>query len=63
MEGTTSITLPICNQSTTILDGSMSSLLRNVQLSEETKQDKTLSEVASTSPPLIYTISLQQHIY
>ena len=51
VEGTTSITCPTCNQSTTIPDEDVSSLSRNVQLSEETKQDKILRKVTSTSPP------------
>ena len=51
VEGTTSITCPTCNQSTTIPDEDVSSLPRNVRLSEETKQDKILSKVTSTSPP------------
>ena len=51
VEDTTSITCPTCNQSTTIPDGGVSSLPRNVRLSEETKQDKILCKVTSTSPP------------
>ena len=51
VEGTTSITCPTCNQSTTIPDEDVSSLPRNVQLSKETKQDKILRKVTSTSPP------------
>ena len=51
VEGTTSITCPTCNQSTTISDEDVSSLPRNVRLSEETKQDKILCKVTSTSPP------------
>ena len=51
VEGTTSITCPTCNQSTTIPDEDVSSLPRNVRLSEETKQDKILCKVTSTSPP------------
>ena len=51
VEGTTSITCPTCNQSTTIPDEDVSSLPRNVRLSEETKQDKILRKVTSTSPP------------
>ena len=51
VEGTTSITCPTCNQSTTIHDEDVSSLPRNVRLSEETKQDKILCKVTSTSPP------------
>ena len=51
VEGTTSITCPTCNQSTTIPDEDVSSLPCNVQLSEETKQDKILCKVTSTSPP------------
>ena len=51
VEGTTSITCPTCNQSTTIPDEDVSSLPRNVRLSEETKQDKILHKVTSTSPP------------
>ena len=51
VEGTTSITCPTCNQSTTIPDGGVSSLPRNVRLSQETKQDKILRKVTSTSPP------------
>ena len=50
VEGTTSITCPTCNQSTTIPDEDVSSLPRNVRLSEETKQDKILRKVTSTSP-------------
>ena len=51
VEGTTSITCPTCNQSTTIPDGGVSSLPRNVRLSQETRQDKILCKVTSTSPP------------
>jgi len=51
VEGTTSITCPTCNQSTTIPDGGVSSLPRNIRLSEETKQDKILCKVTSTSSP------------
>ena len=51
VEGTTSIICPTCNQSTTIPDEDVSSLPRNVRLSEETKQDKILRKVTSTSPP------------
>ena len=51
VEGTTSITCPTCNQSTTIPDEDVSSLPRNIRLSEETKQDKILRKVTSTSPP------------
>ena len=51
VEGATSITCPTCNQSTTIPDEDVSSLPRNVRLSEETKQDKILRKVTSTSPP------------
>ena len=51
VEGTTSITCPTCNQSTTIPDEDVSSLPRNVRLSEENKQDKILRKVTSTSPP------------
>ena len=51
VEGTTSITCPTCNQSTTIPDASVSSIPRNVRLSQETKQDKILHKVTSTSPP------------
>ena len=51
VEDTTSITCPTCNQSTTIPDEDVSSLPRNVRLSEETKQDKILRKVTSTSPP------------
>ena len=51
VEGTTSITCPTCNQSTTIPDEDVSSLPRNVRLSEETKQDKILRKMTSTSPP------------
>ena len=51
VESTASITCPTCNQSTTIPDEDVSSLPRNVQLSEETKQDKILRKVTSTSPP------------
>ena len=50
VEGTTSITCPTCNQSTTIPDEDVSSLPCNVRLSEETKQDKILRKVTSTSP-------------
>ena len=51
VEGTTSITCPTCNQSTTIPDGGVPSLPRNVRLSQETKQDNILCKVTSTSPP------------
>ena len=51
VEGTISITCPTCNQSTTIPDGGVPSLPRNVRLSQETKQDKILCKVTSTSPP------------
>ena len=51
VEGTTSITCPTCNQSTTIPDEDVSSLPRNVRLNEISKQDKILRKVTSTSPP------------
>ena len=50
VEGTTSITYPTCNQSTTILDEDLSSLPRNVRLNEIAEQDKILCKVNSTSP-------------
>ena len=51
VEGTTSITCPTCNQSTTIPDEDVSSLPRNVRLNKISKQDKILHKVTSTSPP------------
>ena len=51
VENTTSIIRPTCNHSTTLPDGSVTSLPRNIRLSEETKQDTVLSKVTSTSPP------------
>ena len=51
VENTTSIICPTCNHSTTLPDGSVTSLPRNIRLSEETKQDTVLSKVTSSSPP------------
>ena len=51
VEDTTSIVCPTCNHSTTLPDGSVTSLPRNIRLSEETKQDTVLSKVTSSSPP------------
>ena len=51
VENTTSIICPTCNHSTTLPDGSVTSLPRNIRLSKETKLDTVLSKVASTSPP------------
>ena len=48
---TTSIICPTCNHSTTLPDGSVTSLPRNIRLSKETKLDTVLSKVTSTSPP------------
>ena len=50
VENTTSIICPTCNHSTTLPDGSVTSLPRNIRLSEETKQDTVLSKVTSSSP-------------
>ena len=51
VENTTSIICPTCNHSTTLPDGSVTSLPRNIRLSEEAKLDTVLSKVTSTSPP------------
>ena len=51
VENTTSIICPTCNHSTTLPDGSVTSLPRNIRLSEETKLDTVLPKVTSTSPP------------
>ena len=51
VENTTSIVCPTCNHSTTLPDGSVTSLPRNIRLSKETRQDKVLSKVTSSSPP------------
>ena len=51
VENTTSIICPTCNHSTSLPDGSVTSLPRNIRLSEETKQDTVLSKVTSSSPP------------
>ena len=51
VEDTTSIICPTCNHSTTLPDGSVTSLPRNIRLSEETKLDTVLFKVTSTSPP------------
>ena len=51
VEGTTAITCPTCNQSTTIPDENVCSLPRNIRLTEMTEQDKILRKVTSTSPP------------
>ena len=40
-----------CNHSTSLPDGSVTSLPRNIRLSKETKLDTVLSKVTSTSPP------------
>ena len=50
IEGTASIICPSCNQSTELSDGVVTSLPRNIRLSEETKQEKVLEIVTSTSP-------------
>ena len=50
VEDTTSIVCPTCNHSTTLPDGSVTSLPRNIRLSEETKQDTVLFKVTSSSP-------------
>ena len=51
VEDTTSIICPTCNHSTTLPDGSVTSLPRNIQLNEETKHHTVLSKVTATSPP------------
>ena len=51
VENTTSIICPTCNHSTTLPDGNVTSLPRNIRLSKETKLDTVLSKVTSTSPP------------
>ena len=51
VENTTSVISPTCNHSTTLPNGSVTSLPRNIRLSKETKLDTVLSKVASTSPP------------
>ena len=51
VEDTTSIICPTCNHSTSLPDGSVTFLPRNIRLSKETKLDTVLSKVASTSPP------------
>ena len=51
VEDTTFIICPTCNHSTTLPDGSVTSLPRNIRLNEETKQDIVLSKVTSSSPP------------
>ena len=51
VEDATSIVCPTCNHSTTLPDGSVTSLPRNIRLSEETKQETVLSKVTSSSPP------------
>ena len=51
VENTTSIICPTCNHSTTLPDGSVTSLPGNIRLSKETKLDTVLSKVTSTSPP------------
>ena len=49
VENTTYIICPTCNHSTTLPDGSVTSLPRNIRLSEETKQHTVLAKVTSTS--------------
>ena len=51
VESTASITCPTCNQSTTIPVEDVSSLPRNVRLTEMAELDKILCKVTSTSPP------------
>ena len=51
VEDTTSIICPTCNHSTTLPTDRVTSLPRNIRLSEETKQDIILSKVTSSSPP------------
>ena len=51
VEDTTSIICPTCNHSTTLPTGRVTSLPRNIRLSEETKLDTVLSKVTSSSPP------------
>ena len=51
VEDTTSIVCPTCNHSTTLPDGSATSLPHNIRLSEETKLETVLSKVTSSSPP------------
>ena len=51
VENTTSVICPTCNHSTSVPDGGVTSLSRNIRLSEETKQDTVLSKVTSSSPP------------
>ena len=51
VEDTTSIICPTCNHSTTLPTGRVTSLPRNIRLSQETKLDTVLSKVTSSSPP------------
>ena len=51
VEDITSIICPTCNHSTSLPTGRVTSLPRNIRLSEETKQDIVLSKVTSSSPP------------
>ena len=51
VEDTTSIICPTCNHSTTLPDGGVTSLPRNIRLNEENKQETVLSKVTSSSPP------------
>ena len=51
VEDTTSVICPTCNHSTTLPDGSVTSLPRNIRLSEETNHHTVLSKVTATSPP------------
>ena len=51
VENTPSIICPTCNHSTSLPTGRVTSLPRNIRLSEETKQDIVLSKVTSSSPP------------
>ena len=51
VEGTTSITCPTCNQSTTIPDEDVSSLPRNIRLCEKPRPVMFLRKVTSTSLP------------
>ena len=51
VEDTTSIICPTCNHSTTLSDGSVTSLPHNIRLSEETRLDTVLSKVTFSPPP------------
>ena len=60
VEGTTSITCPTCNQSTTIPDEDVSSLPRNAQLNEETKKSSSRSLMCHDHDNQILDLYCQQ---